>query len=196
MILILLAGFAFLLGSIPSGLVVTYLTTGRDIRQHGSGNIGASNVGSAAGLPAGIAVGVMDILKGLVPVLIARGAGVDSIGLALVAGAAVLGHDFSVFLRFRGGKGVATTFGVALPLAPIAAVFSMAIWVGVAALSRYASLASLVALAALPVLFAATRQPPACIWLGAGLFLLAAAKHWENIGRLLSGRERRMGDGT
>lgn len=188
-----LAVLALVLGSVPSGFVLVCLFLRRDIRDHGSGNIGASNVASAGGPVLGVAVAVLDMLKGVVPVAIGRWVGLDGPELAVVALAAVLGHDFSLFLRLRGGKGVATTFGVALVLSPPAALLSMAMWPIAAALSRYASVASLVALAALPVLLAITRSPSSYVLLTGLLFLLALAKHWENVVRLIQGTEPTIG---
>lgn len=189
MILVVLAALAFVLGSIPSGLVIVYLGTGRDIRRHGSGNIGASNVHSEVGRAAGIAVGVLDMAKGVLSVLVGRGFGLDHRALAVLGLAAVLGHDFSFFLHFRGGKGVATSFGVALVLAPIPAILAMLLWVAALFGSRYASVASLTALAALPILFLITRVPSEYVLLGITLFVLAAAKHRENLIRLARGTE-------
>jgi acyl phosphate:glycerol-3-phosphate acyltransferase len=184
---------AFVLGSIPSGIILAKLTTGRDVRQFGSGNFGAANVARAAGFKVGVGVALLDILKGVLPVLLGRMIGVNQVGLAAIALAAVAGHDFSVFLRFRGGKGVATTVGVALILAPGAAVLAIVTWLVVLAISRFSSLASLIALALLPVYMAATGQPSAYAALAVGLFILGSAKHWENIIRLASGTEQMLG---
>jgi glycerol-3-phosphate acyltransferase PlsY len=107
--------------------------------------------------------------------------------------AAVLGHDFSIFLRFRGGKGIATSAGVALALLPPAGIAAMLTWALVAALSRYAALASLVALAAAPIYIAVAGGPPVYVWLAIGLWALGTAKHWENLLRLTQGTERRFG---
>jgi glycerol-3-phosphate acyltransferase PlsY len=177
---------------VPSGLVVGFLASGRDVRGHGSGNIGASNVTSMAGWRAGAAVGALDILKGVIPVVISRSAGLNDSGLALVALAAVAGHDFSLFLRFRGGKGVATTFGATLALAPQAGVLAMLIWVAVLLFSGYAALASLGALAMLPLLLALARQPHVYVLMASILFFLGAARHRGNIVRLLQGQEPRI----
>jgi glycerol-3-phosphate acyltransferase PlsY len=132
------------------------------------------------------------MLKGLVAVLLGRHLGLHPAGLAMVALAAVLGHNFSIFLRFRGGKGVATSFGVALGLTPAAAVLAMLSWpVGTLGLG-YASAGSLLALGLLPVFMAITRQDPSFVVLGIVLFVLAASKHWENILRLMHGKEPRI----
>lgn len=192
-IIALFAGLAFLLGSFPSGLVLAKAVTGRDIRRYGSGNIGASNVTATAGRGIGVAVAALDMLKGVVPLLIARLAAVSPTGMAIVALAAVLGHNFSIFLRFRGGKGVATSLGVSLVLSPIAAALSMLTWVAMVSILRYASAASLAALAALPVYMALTHQDRAYVVFGIILVALAAAKHWENIVKLLQGKEPKVG---
>ena len=189
---ILLACVAFLFGSFPSGVVLSRLTTGRDVRQFGSGNIGAANVARAAGFKVGAAVALIDIFKGVVPVLIGLWLGMGHVALAVVALAAVLGHDFSLFLSFRGGKGLATTLGVMVVLAPPATVLSAALWLIVLAASGYSSLASLLALAALPLLIGLTHGPAVHVVLASALFVLAAAKHWENIARLMTGTESRL----
>jgi glycerol-3-phosphate acyltransferase PlsY len=191
---------AFLVGSFPSGVVLTRLLTGRDVRDVGSGNIGAANAVRAGGFKVGAAVALADILKGVIPVLLGRWIGLGASELALVALAAVLGHDFSLFLRFKGGKGVATTLGVALVLAPLATALAMITWVGILLPWRISSLASLVALAFLPVYVWLTGGPPAYVVVTIVLFLLSAAKHWENIVRLAHGKEpsfrRRPADGA
>jgi glycerol-3-phosphate acyltransferase PlsY len=188
--LALAACVPFLLGSFPSGLVLARLFAGRDIREYGSGNIGASNVSSAAGLPVGVAVAILDIVKGMAAVLIGRGLGLSASGLAIVALAAVLGHDFSIFLGFRGGKGVATSFGVALILSPVAAALGMLSWLVGTLAFGYASAGSLLSLALLPVYMALTHQDRWYVLLGIALFVLTVAKHWENIIRLAHGKER------
>lgn len=197
---VLLIGVSFLIGSFPSGLVLAQMFADQDVRQAGSGNIGAANVARVAGARVGIAVAVLDILKGAMPVWIGTALGLSPTALALVALAAVLGHDFSVFLRFRGGKGVATSVGIALALAPIATVFAMLTWAVMLLLSRYSSLASLLALALLGAFMLVTHQPAAYVVLALILFVLAALKHWENILRLAQGTEprfrRRAADGV
>lgn len=187
---VLFAGLAFLAGSFPSGVVLSRLFLGKDVREVGSGNIGAANVARAGGMKLGVGVALLDVLKGLLPVLLARWAGLGSPSLALVALAAVLGHDFSIFLRFHGGKGVATTLGVAAMLGPLAAALAAACWLVTFLAGGYTSLASLVALTLLPVFLAVTHQPPIYVLAGIVLLILAAIKHLENIARLLAGTER------
>lgn len=181
---------AILAGSFPSGVVLSRIFLDRDIREVGSGNIGAANAARAGGIKLGVGVACLDILKGVLPLLLGRWLGLDAIGLSIAALATVLGHDFSIFLHFKGGKGVATTLGAAVVLAPIAAVLAALCWVLTLLLRGYTSLASLVSLALLPVFVAITRQPPAFVVVTALLFVLAAIKHVENISRLLSGTER------
>lgn len=183
---------AYLLGSIPSGLLVARAFTGKDVRDVGSGNIGAANVSRVGGYRLAVVVLALDVLKGAIPVLVGRAVGLSYAELAGVAGSAVLGHDFSIFLKFRGGKGVATTLGVVLALAPIAGVVGALIWLAVAGIWRFSSLASLVALFALPVVIAATDQPSEYVPLTLGLALLALWTHRDNVYRLNQGTESRL----
>jgi glycerol-3-phosphate acyltransferase PlsY len=188
----LLTAVAFLAGSFPSGVVLGKLLVGGDVRGYGSGNIGAANAARFGGFRLGAAVGVLDVLKGLLPVLLGRALGMGAGSLAVIALAAVLGHDFSIFLRFKGGKGVATTLGTALALAPVPAVLAAATWLLVLGLWGFSSLASLVALALLPFYLGVTGSPPVWVVLAFALFLLAAVKHWPNIVRLANGTEPGM----
>jgi glycerol-3-phosphate acyltransferase PlsY len=190
--LVLCLAIAYVLGSFPTGVVLSRKLTGQDIRTVGSGNIGASNMARTAGLRAGILVGLADILKGVAPVLLARWAGLSPLGLALVGVMAVVGHDYSLFLWLKGGKGVASTLGVGLALAPIPTVVAMLAWGVVMGLSGYSSVASLVALAVLPVVLAVTLQPPAFVLATVALFVLAVWKHRDNINRLWHGKERKF----
>ncbi len=183
---------AILMGSIPTGVLVSRLLTGRDVRELGSGNFGAANVARTAGMKVGLLVALIDILKGVIPVVLGRWIGLDHPQLALVAVAAVLGHDFSMFLRLRGGKGVATTVGIALALSPLAALLAAVTWIVVILTFGYSSLASLVSLALLPLYLAITGQPSAYVLAASSLFLIGAAKHWENIIRLAHGKESKF----
>ena len=180
----------YLLGSIPFGIVLTKLTGGPDLRGIGSGNIGATNVlrTGKKGLAAATLLG--DMFKGTVAVLIAhRLFGIEA---ALVAGlGAFLGHVFPVWLRFNGGKGVATYIGVLLALAwPVAALFGV-VWLAVAFASRYSSLAALVASALTPIALWFLALPYTAL-LFAVLTLLLWAKHHANIRRLLDGSEGKI----
>lgn len=201
---------AYLLGSIPFGLILT-TAHGKDLRAVGSGNIGATNVARALGRNWAYFCFLLDVLKGTVPMLAARFlTPVDSpnpglVFLWLLVGcAAVLGHVFPMYLRFKGGKGVATSFGVALGLWPyytICAVIAIAVWAVVVLIWRYVSLASIAASVSFPIalILAILRIPR---WdLGELWPLLIAAtaipvmvivRHLENIKRLLSGTEGRI----
>jgi acyl phosphate:glycerol-3-phosphate acyltransferase len=184
---------AYLLGSLPFGLLLGKAFTGKDVRDVGSGNIGAANVFRLAGRGVGAGVLLGDMAKGIVPVLIGRGIHLDPIQLSIVAGAAVLGHDFSAFLRFKGGKGVATTIGVCLALAPIPTTAAAVVWVLVLGISRTSSLASLSSLWALPLCMAVFDQPTEYVALAFGLCLLGLFTHRDNIGRMGLGVEHRIG---
>jgi len=191
---------AYLLGSIPTGFLVAR-AQGVDIRAAGSGNIGATNVMRIIGKPAGIAVLVVDGLKGFAACawlceLVAAAFQVSEAqvsALRIVAGvAAVLGHNFTCWLHFQGGKGIATSAGAYFALAPLAAGIALGVWTLMLALGRYVSLASIAAAVALPT----------AVWLTKGLALgivtsvlglMAIWKHRGNIERLLKGTERRIG---
>ena len=186
--------FGYLCGSIPFGVLLTRVAGGPDLRSVGSGNIGATNVlrTGRKGLAAATLLG--DMLKGTFAVLFTRYVLGDHFAIVAAVGAFV-GHLFPVWLRFRGGKGVATYIGVLLGIAWPAAIVFCAVWLGVAAATRYSSLAALVASLAAPAFL---------WWLGdvadAQAFLLLSALLWimhrANIGRLLSGTEGRIGGGA
>ena len=183
--------FGYLCGSIPFGLILTRLAGTADIRSIGSGNIGATNVlrTGKKGLAAATLIG--DALKGTLAVLIIEHFGGRELALVAAAGA-FLGHLFPVWLGFKGGKGVATYIGLLLGLAwPIAIAFCL-IWLAVAALTRYSSLAALVAAAAAPVLLLGLGLPAEAALFGL-LTLLTWIMHRANIGRLVQGTEGKIG---
>jgi glycerol-3-phosphate acyltransferase PlsY len=189
---ILLAFFlGYLLGSIPFGLLLTRLFGTEDIRAIGSGNIGATNVLRTGRKGLAAATLILDMLKGTAAVLLA----LNFLGFnaALAAGlGAFLGHVFPVWLKFRGGKGVATYIGVLIGFAwPIAAAFG-AIWIAVAALTRYSSLSALVACAVTPALLWTLADRRVAI-LFAVLSIAVFVLHRANIARLMSGTETRIG---
>ncbi|MGB7260269.1 MAG: glycerol-3-phosphate 1-O-acyltransferase PlsY [Pseudolabrys sp.] len=181
----------YLLGSIPFGLIITRFAGTTDIRSIGSGNIGATNVLRTGRKDLAAATLVCDALKGTAAVLVAqRLAGGDA---ALAAGlGAFLGHLFPVWLGFKGGKGVAIYIGLLLGLAWQCALIFIAIWLAVAALTRYSSLAALIASAVTPIALWALHMPRTAL-----LFLLLSLLLWlmhrANIGRLLKGREGKIG---
>lgn len=185
---------AYLLGSIPTSYVVARLAAGIDLREHGSRNLGATNLYRVLGLKYAVPVGLFDVLKGAIPVLwIAPWSG-DSPWLPVVLGAvAVLGHIYSVFVRFRGGKGVATAAGVVAALAPAAFAASAAVWILVVWISGYVSVGSLSAALFFPLgvlLFG--PQDERILAVGIGLALLIVYTHRSNIQRLLRGTESRL----
>jgi glycerol-3-phosphate acyltransferase PlsY len=191
---------SYLLGSIPSGFLVAR-ARGVDLRAVGSGNIGATNAMRVLGKPLGIFVLLADAAKGalacaFVPALAARVTAMPLPGdwPVIAAGvAAILGHNFTCWLRFKGGKGIATSAGVLLVLMPTALGICLAIWLVVVALGRIVSLASVLAAAALPfVVWLLGRSTPLVI-VAAGLGLLAIYRHRANIQRLLKGTEPRLG---
>jgi glycerol-3-phosphate acyltransferase PlsY len=183
---------SYLLGAIPFGLLVTRAVTGRDIRTEGSGNIGASNVFRVAGPRLGAIVLALDAVKGAVPVLVARRLNVGSAVIVAAGIAAIGGHNWSVFLGGRGGKGIATSYGVLLALSPVAGGIAAAVWVVVAALTRYASLASLLGVLSAPLVMWIAREPPEQLVFGLVATVLAFYRHRGNIGRLLRGEELRI----
>jgi acyl phosphate:glycerol-3-phosphate acyltransferase len=193
-ILIVVGGY--LIGSIPFGLLLPWLFRRDDIRRHGSGNIGASNVFRVYGRWLGVPVALLDIAKGLVPALIGLKVGGDWVG-ALAGAAAMLGHARPVWLGLRkGGKMVATAGGVSLALALVPALLCVAVWLGAFMLCRYASVASIATAVALPAFCLAFGEPwPTVIFAtaaGAAVILL----HRQNIRRLLNGTESRFSRGA
>ncbi len=190
-----LAG-AYLLGSIPTAYLVVKRLKGVDVRTVGSGNVGATNVTRTAGLGAGAVVFLVDAVKGLAAVWwIAPALQPEPTPMfRLVCGvAAVVGHVFPVFLRFRGGKGVATTIGVLISLSPIVALTFAIVWLVVFLLTRYVSAASIAAAAAIPVGLLLDQRLPEELLLGVALAVLIIIRHRANIQRLLQGTEHRFG---
>jgi acyl phosphate:glycerol-3-phosphate acyltransferase len=186
-------GLGYLLGSIPFGLILTRLAGTEDLRSIGSGNIGATNVLRTGRKGLAAATLILDALKGTAAVLIAERLGPDAIVLAALGGlGAFLGHLYPVWLKFNGGKGVATYIGVLIGLAPMAALVFAICWLAVAFLTRYSSLAALIASVAAP-LFVAAQGDLRVAGLLALLSALIILKHRPNIQRLLSGTEGRIG---
>ena len=199
---ILTALIAYLLGSIPTGFLVAR-ARGVDIRKVGSGNIGATNVFRIVGKAAGIAVLLADAAKGWLAVVVAArwvwgwsGPATSEQTLEwfrLVAGvAAILGHNYTCWLRFKGGKGIATSAGVLVGLVPVSLLIILAIWIVVFAFSRYVSLASISAAFTLPFAAWLVGESTTIILALAGLAALAIYKHKANIERLINGTENRM----
>jgi glycerol-3-phosphate acyltransferase PlsY len=178
---------------------VARLVGGLDLRQHGSGNLGATNLYRALGWKAAVPVGLFDVAKGAVPVALMQRAGGGAEWWPLAVGlAAVLGHVFSPFVRFRGGKGVATAAGMFLALAPWSLVVGLVVWLLVVKLSGYVSLGSMLAsvafVASLPVVHAGVA--PSTVIAAAVVMVFIVFTHRANIGRLLAGTESRFGRPT
>lgn len=186
--------FGYLIGSIPTGLLVIRLVRGLDIRRVGSGNIGTINVYRLAGAPTALLVLAVDIMKGALPVFLARAWARPEAVVVLAGVAAIVGHNWSMFLRFAGGKGIATSFGVLLVLSPLTALVAASVWVIVAIVTRYASLASLLAVAAVPFVMWRRDEPAAHLSFGALALVFAIYKHKTNIVRLVRGQELRITD--
>jgi glycerol-3-phosphate acyltransferase PlsY len=203
MLPVLVVIVAYLLGSIPFGYLIVRAREGADVRETGSGGTGATNVTRRAGKIAGVLTLVCDALKGLGAVLLARWLATPDFGInwtvAAAAIAVMLGHIFPVWLGFRGGKGVATGVGVFLALSPMAIACSLALFVPIVILTRYISLGSIVAAAALPIfvwVFITMDRIPGqqaplvtAAVLGAGLIVVM---HRDNIRRLRNGTENRF----
>lgn len=185
---------AYLAGAIPFGLLFTKLFSGVDVRSVGSGNIGATNVLRAAGSKAAAITLLADCLKGLLPALAVRLWLQDDVLAAVAGGAAVLGHTFPVYLRFKGGKGVATGFGVILAVTPLFGLVCLLIWLGAARAWRYSSLAALVSFFSYPVLvFGSSPESRPLGVLSLFLAGMIYVRHRENIKRLLAGTEPKIG---
>jgi acyl phosphate:glycerol-3-phosphate acyltransferase len=195
---------AYLFGSVPFGYLLVRIFKKEDIREKGSGNIGATNVIRSGSKGLGAVTFLLDVLKGYCAVLLCgwiaarMGASAqDRMNAVALAGlCAILGHIYTVWLGFKGGKGVATAFGVFLALAPGAALAALAVFVVIFALSRYVSLASILAAVAFPIFATTMPHSPRTPWFTAVLFLvplIVIAKHHQNIARLIAGTEYRFG---
>lgn len=189
-------GGTYLLGSIPTSLIVARLFGGIDLREFGSRNLGATNLFRAMGWKAAIPVGLFDVLKGTIPVLLAQRFSTGPAHWPLLVGlAAVAGHVWSPFVRFKGGKGVATAAGVFLALAPWALLVGAAVWGLVVKLSGYVSLGSMLASAAfvasMPLVH--PNGPRSTLYAGLGVFVFIVFTHRANVRRLLAGTESRFG---
>ena len=184
---------SYMLGAVPFGLLLSKALSKRDPREHGSGNIGATNAMRTGGKKVGILTLLADIAKSLLPVSLAVAAELSEIWIAAIALATFIGHLFPVYLNFKGGKGVATMLGAILPWQPWAALVGLLIWLALIVLSRYVSLASIIAALLLPLLV---------MWFGGSIPALIVSmvfaslvtlKHAGNIKRLMNGTESSIG---
>lgn len=194
-ILILVASIVlgYLLGSIPTGVLVSRWGYGLDLRRAGSGNIGATNALRVLGPWPALLVLAVDVGKGALAVWLASLLGGETTAQVLAGLAAVLGHNWSLYLGFQGGRGIATTLGVLLVLMPKVVIFLAVIWALVVALTRYVSLGSILAAAAFPFLVWATHLPPLYVPISILLSAAVIYKHLPNLRRLLQGTEHKLG---
>jgi len=187
---------SYLLGAIPTSYLAGRLVRGIDLREHGSRNLGATNLYRVLGWRFAIPVGLLDAAKGLIPVLVFAPRVSDSEVFALVCGlTAVVGHVFSVFVGFKGGKGVATAAGVMLGLTPVALGVAAAVWAALVFLTGYVSVGSIAAAAVFPIAVWLLEPPtrPAILWLDIAVAAAIIWLHRGNIQRLLNGTENRFG---
>lgn len=188
---ILLIVVAYLLGSIPSGYVLGKLS-GVDVRAAGSGNVGATNVARVVGKRQGILTLVIDVAKGVLPIVVGRRLNFPELAIACAGVAAFLGHLYPIYLKFKGGKGVATALGVFLALAPLATLIMFVVFAGVMAGSRIVSLSSIAAAAAAPLVLWLLAYPPVLVGMGVFLAAMIVWRHRGNIRRLRAGTEPRF----
>ena len=190
----LLLAAAYFIGAFPTSYVVGKLTRGIDLRQHGSGNLGATNAYRVLGWKAAAPIFIIDIFKGWLPVwLFPQLDGSNALGWALAYGAtAIVGHVFSIYVGFRGGKGVATGAGVFLALAPLAVLAGLVVWTVLVFGTGYVSLGSVAAAAVLPIVVALTKAPQPILWLAIGLGTFVIYAHRANMKRLVRGEEHRF----
>jgi glycerol-3-phosphate acyltransferase PlsY len=199
-VFIVLSIAGYLLASIPFGLLISQKVAGLDITKAGSGNIGAANVAREVGFKWGVITLLADTLKGFIPVAFANyplgsSAAINEALQGMVGLSALLGHQFSVYNRFKGGKGVATCLGVFLAISPISCLFSGIVFFIVVSLRRYISLGSILAALTLPIWLYLMGHSTSMIFISLIISLLITFQHRENIQRLVQGNERRWQKG-
>ena len=183
---------SYLLGSIPNGLIFGQLIWKKDLRKVGSGNIGATNAWRSIGKPAGLLIFVLDFLKGALSVFIAQNFSGEPAVMILAGLFAILGHSFSLFLKFHGGKGVATGLGVIAMLMPKITAIVFLVWLAIVFVTRYVSLGSIVASICVPLLAIFFGEPTEFILFGALAAIFITFRHKENIFRLANGNENKI----
>jgi acyl phosphate:glycerol-3-phosphate acyltransferase len=188
--MVLIIVMAYCIGSVPFALL---LARGDDVRRIGSGNVGAANVLRASGVRAGVLVAMLDIAKGAASVVLAMRLSTDGNVPAAAGFAAILGHIYPVWLRFQGGKGVATACGVFTVLTPLAALPALTVFIVTAWATRYVSLGSVLATIVLPPVAYATGYPVATLTAACAASVLILFRHRGNLARLRAGTERRLG---
>ncbi|MCF8130370.1 MAG: glycerol-3-phosphate 1-O-acyltransferase PlsY [Deltaproteobacteria bacterium] len=186
----------YLLGAVPFGKIIAQMAAKIDITQRGSKNIGATNVARELGLKWGLLTLALDVLKGLVPVLVFmafsfRGDISSQMALAVVALCPLLGHQFSIFMGFRGGKGVATALGIYLALSPIACALGLLVFLMVMLKWDFVSLGSMISAGSIPIFLTLLHQPKAVVLASVIMAALIYFRHRENVLRLVRGEERK-----
>jgi acyl phosphate:glycerol-3-phosphate acyltransferase len=183
--------FSYLLGSFPSAYVAAKIKKGIDIRRHGTGNVGATNVLLVVGPVFAVLVYVIDVLKGLVPVLLARSIIGTDLSMGLAGLAAILGHDFSVFLKFSGGKGVATTTGVMFGINSFMILIIIIAWIVLVVITDSFILSSLICMLSIPILMCSFKLSNTYMIFGVLYFLAGLFTHREDIVRIFSGQGKK-----
>ena len=192
MTIVFSAIIAYLLGAIPNGLIWGKLIWQTDLREHGSHNIGATNAWRTLGKSAGLLIFALDFLKGFLSVYIASAMVGTPLAMVLAGVLAIAGHSCSIFLRFKGGKGVATGLGVIVMLMPLEALIIFLVWLAIVKISGYVSLGSIIAAALVPLLFYVGGYPVEFIIFGVLAAVLIIVRHHANIARLLNGTESKI----
>ena len=186
--------FGYVLGSLPTAYLLVRLMTGKDVRSTGSGNVGATNALRTAGWKVGVVVTVIDVLKGAVPVWLMSRFNPEAGWVAAAMLAAVVGHCFPVWLKFNGGKGVATGFGAFLVIAPVSALAALGLWFVVLVISRWVALASMVASASFPLILKLIDEPDIVTLIAvSAMAVIIILRHSSNIRRILTGSEEKTG---
>lgn len=190
---------AYLIGSIPSGIIAVRLLGGKDPRKAGSGNIGATNVVRTSGKKAGIITLIGDALKGALPVYVVMTLTPEAMVVSITAILAFLGHLFPIYLNFKGGKGVATALGIMLVISPVAIAISVVVFIVIVAITRYVSIGSISAALSMPITLSIIKEKSTTgiseyyILLTIAIAILIVLKHHANILRILRGTEHKVG---
>ncbi len=193
--IVLVITICYLLGSIPFGYIIGKLFKKTDIREYGSGNIGATNSFRILGPSLASLVLIGDIGKGIFSIYLVRFLNIDNLFILTIAGLAVIcGHDWSLFLRFKGGKGVATTFGVIFSFNLVISILAVIVWVIIIIFTKYASLASISSLTAVVIFMILLKQPYEYVIFSIIILILTVFRHKENIKRLRLGKEKKFGE--
>jgi glycerol-3-phosphate acyltransferase PlsY len=187
---------AYGIGSMPFAWLLARRWGASDLRRVGSGNVGAANVFRASGVTAGVLVAVLDVAKGAASVMVADRLGAGTATAAAAGVAAIVGHIYPVWLRFRGGKGVATACGVFAVLTPVAVLPALAVFISTVWITKYVSLGSVLATLALPPIAYATGSPASAVIVACVACGLILFRHRSNVARLRTGTERRIGART